>query len=80
MALARRLPVLQEFLSVKCEQNGCRELDRNQEIQRMSRDAKSGMGEWWAVERCKRVCKMDSMRPDSAVRRQVSKLRKIYVE
>ena len=38
----------------------------------MSKDAKSGIEERWAVERCERVCKIDSMNSDLAVRRQVN--------
>ena len=59
-------------ISVNCEENGCKELDRMQEIGRMWKDAKCDLGEGGQLERCERVCKIDSMQSDLAVRRQVN--------
>lgn len=41
----------------------------------MSKDAKSNKGDRWAIERCERLCKMDSMRFGSE---KASKLRKDF--
>ena len=45
-----------------------------QEIRRMSKDAQYDMGDRWAIEWCERLCTMDSMRSDLAVRKQVNRV------